>query len=81
MLGGTIVNITGPCFTPEVQVRCVFDVGNVVYGVFINKNRVVCVQPRILIEGWIDLEIAVGNDNFKYKGKYYVGELNKIWVL
>ncbi|XP_049825785.1 protein mesh isoform X3 [Aethina tumida] len=72
MLGGTIVNITGPCFTPEVQVRCVFDVGNVVYGVFINKNRVVCVQPRILIEGWIDLEIAVGNDNFKYKGKYYV---------
>lgn len=72
MLGGTVVNITGPCFNPEDKIICKFDVSDPVDGVVINKNRAVCVQPRLSAEGYVNLEIAVGSGRYKWKGKYFV---------
>lgn len=74
MLGGTIVNITGPCFKPDDRVRCKFDVEDEVVGYVVDTNRAICVQPTLYVEGWVNLQIAIGSNPFKWKGKYYVGE-------
>ncbi|XP_023014320.2 sushi domain containing 2 mesh isoform X1 [Leptinotarsa decemlineata] len=72
MLGGTIVNITGPCFGLDDQVKCKFDVADEINGVVIDKNRAICIQPRLYAEGWVNLQIAIGAGVYKWKGKYYV---------
>uniref|UniRef100_W8B1G6 Extracellular domains-containing protein CG31004 n=1 Tax=Ceratitis capitata TaxID=7213 RepID=W8B1G6_CERCA len=71
MLGGTVVNITGPCFDPKKRVTCHFDTEDVL-GTFVNKNRVICVQPFLKAEGWVRFEISVGNQRFKWRGRYFV---------
>lgn len=75
MLGGTMVNITGPCFEPHDKVICKFDTEDEVYGTVVNRNRAICIQPRLLVEGYIRLEIAIGPGKYKWKGKYFVGKL------
>ncbi|XP_008192790.2 protein mesh isoform X1 [Tribolium castaneum] len=72
MLGGTIVNITGPCFKPTDQIICKFDTADEVYGVVVSSNRAICIQPPLLVEGYVKLEIAIGPGTYKWKGKYYV---------
>ncbi|XP_045479258.1 protein mesh isoform X3 [Harmonia axyridis] len=72
MLGGTIVNITGPCFEPKEKITCIFDIAPPVVGVVVNKNRAICIQPPLMAEGWVRFEIAVGNERFKWKGRYFV---------
>ncbi|XP_073816077.1 sushi domain containing 2 mesh isoform X4 [Musca autumnalis] len=71
MLGGTVVNITGPCFDPNVRVMCHFDTEDVL-GQYVDRNRVICVQPYLKAEGYIRFEISVGNERFKWRGKYFV---------
>uniref|UniRef100_T1PEZ0 AMOP domain protein n=1 Tax=Musca domestica TaxID=7370 RepID=T1PEZ0_MUSDO len=71
MLGGTVVNITGPCFDPNIRVMCHFDTEDVL-GQYVDKNRVICVQPYLKAEGYIRFEISVGNERFKWRGKYFV---------
>lgn len=73
MLGGTVVNITGPCFDKTQKITCTFDTEQV-EGIYVDKNRAICVQPQLFVEGYIRLEIALGNDKFKWKGKYFVGK-------
>lgn len=75
MLGGTVVNITGPCFLPNMRVKCRFDTEEVI-GIIINKNRAVCVQPFLMAEGYVRFEISVGDGAYNWKGKYFVGELH-----
>ncbi|CAH1121477.1 unnamed protein product [Ceutorhynchus assimilis] len=72
MLGGTVVNITGPCFNPTDQILCKFDVANVVYGTVVSRNRAICVQPLLMVEGYVRFEIAIGPGTYKWKGRYYV---------
>ncbi|XP_065372052.1 protein mesh isoform X3 [Calliphora vicina] len=71
MLGGTVVNITGPCFDSNIRVMCHFDTEDVL-GKYVDKNRVICVQPFLKAEGYIRFEISVGNERFKWRGKYFV---------
>lgn len=71
MLGGTIVNITGPCFNPQERVLCRFDT-DVVVGIVVDRNRAICVQPQLLAQGYIRFEIAIGTDKYKWKGRYFV---------
>ena len=73
MLGGTIVNITGPCFDENEKIVCRFDTEDVV-GVYVDRNRAICVQPFVMAEGYIRFEVAVGDNKFNWKGKYFVGE-------
>ncbi|XP_050303220.1 protein mesh isoform X2 [Anthonomus grandis grandis] len=72
MLGGTVVNITGPCFNPTDQVICKFDVADVVYGTVVSRNRAICIQPPLMVEGYVRFEIAIGPGVYKWKGRYYV---------
>lgn len=71
MLGGTIVNITGPCFNTQERVMCRFDTEDVV-GIVIDTNRAICVQPRLMAQGYIRFEISIGTEKFKWKGRYFV---------
>ncbi|KAF4523118.1 hypothetical protein B566_EDAN003133 [Ephemera danica] len=71
MLGGTIVNITGPCFEPHEKIICRFDTEDVI-GTYVNSNRAICVQPFVMAEGYVRFEIAVGDGKFNWKGKYFV---------
>lgn len=77
MLGGTIVNITGPCFESTDRVSCRFDTEEVM-GIFVDRNRVVCVQPFMLAQGYVRFEISVGTEKYKWKGRYFVGEC-ELW--
>ncbi|KAF2892757.1 hypothetical protein ILUMI_13415 [Ignelater luminosus] len=71
MLGGTIVNVTGPCFEPSDRVLCRFD-REEVYGTVVNRNRAICVQPRLYTEGYVRFEIAIDPGKYKWKGRYFV---------
>lgn len=74
MLGGTVVNITGPCFEPNDKVRCRFDTEEV-YGTVIDKNRAICIQPYLLVEGYVTFAIAIGSGKYNWRGKYFVGNI------
>lgn len=75
MLGGTIVNITGPCFFKNTdRVNCRFDTEDVV-GKVIDTNRAVCVQPPLMAEGYVRFEVAINTETYKWKGKFFVGKL------
>ena len=39
-----------------------------------NSNRALCVQPQLFVEGYIRFEVAIGNGNYKWKGKFFIGE-------
>ncbi|XP_035785156.1 protein mesh-like isoform X2 [Anopheles albimanus] len=71
MLGGTVVNITGPCFTREDRVACRFDTEEVV-GTVVDTNRAICIQPFLKAQGYIRFEISIGTDRFKWRGRYFV---------
>ncbi|VVC32247.1 Hypothetical protein CINCED_3A022608 [Cinara cedri] len=71
MLGGTIVNITGPCFEPGDKVRCKFDTEEVV-GIVVSRNRAVCIQPFLMAEGYVILDVAIGEEKYNWKAKYFV---------
>lgn len=73
MLGGTIVNITGPCFRPEDRISCRFDTEAVV-GAVIDVNRAICVQPRFYHNGYARFEVAINNEPYKWKGLFFVGK-------
>ncbi|XP_043267709.1 protein mesh isoform X2 [Venturia canescens] len=71
MLGGTVVNITGPCFESNDKVKCRFDTEDV-YGTVIDRNRAICVQPRLMVEGYVDFSVAIGSGRYSWRGKYFV---------
>lgn len=71
MLGGTVVNITGPCFEENMRVRCRFDTEDVI-GTIVDKNRAICVQPFLMAEGYVRFEVSVGDNAYNWKGKYFV---------
>ncbi|XP_049791789.1 protein mesh isoform X2 [Schistocerca nitens] len=71
MLGGTIVNITGPCFKPTDKVTCRFDYREV-RGTVVDTNRAVCVQPFVMGEGYIPFEITVNEGRYDWKGKFFL---------
>merc|ERR1740128_1291654 len=71
MMGGMLVNVTGPCFTPGQKIICRFDTQDVV-GTYINQNRAACIMPRVYATGYVDLAMSIGGENFNWKGRFYV---------
>ncbi|XP_076249642.1 sushi domain containing 2 mesh [Calliopsis andreniformis] len=72
MLGGTIVNITGPCFNETEKIRCRFET-EVVEGTVIDRNRAVCVQPFVKAQGYIRLGVSIGESKvYNWRGKYFI---------
>ncbi len=68
-----MVNVTGPCFSPDRRIICRFDTQDVV-GKYIDQNRAVCIMPRVYATGYVDLTISIDGGNFNWKGRFYVGK-------
>ena len=73
MLGGTLVNITGPCFEPNDKVQCLFW-NRAVEATVIDRNRAVCIQPRIEAEGFQVLSVKINNQLYDWKGNFFFGK-------
>ncbi|XP_045610171.1 protein mesh [Procambarus clarkii] len=71
MLGGTLVNMTGPCFKTGYRLSCQFDT-TTVEGHVINDNLATCIMPQLLVSGYIDLSISINGGPFYWRGKFFV---------
>ncbi|XP_076298294.1 sushi domain containing 2 mesh isoform X2 [Lasioglossum baleicum] len=72
MLGGTIVNITGPCFNESEKIRCIFE-SEMVIGTVIDRNRAICIQPFVKAQGYVRFAISIGESKvYNWKGKYFI---------
>ena len=80
MLGGSMVNLTGPCFQPSMRVTCRFNTKDS-DGVVLNENRASCIMPWTEAEGWVDFEVALDGGPFYWKGRIYVGKFIKKYCL
>lgn len=58
------------CINDYVLYR--FDTEEVV-GTVVNRNRAVCIQPFLMAEGYVIFDVAIGDEKFNWKGKYFVG--------
>lgn len=52
--------------------QCRFDTEEVV-GTVVNRNRAVCIQPFLMAEGYVIFDVAIGDEKYNWKGKYFVG--------
>ncbi|CAG0924040.1 unnamed protein product [Notodromas monacha] len=72
MLGGTVVNVTGPCFTPKQRVTCRFEDWEV-EGIVRDANRATCITPPgMKTSGYIDFLISQDGGPFYWKGKFFI---------
>ncbi|XP_067139679.1 protein mesh-like [Centruroides vittatus] len=76
MLGGTMVNITGPCFgkvkkEENVRIACKFDTFEV-KGVYKNINHATCFQPPVLFHGYVTISVSVNKGPYLFYGRYYI---------
>lgn len=76
MLGGTMVNITGPCFGSErdqsdIRIICKFDIFDV-KGIYKDINHATCLQPPVLYHGYVDLSVSINEGPYHFVGKYYI---------
>ena len=73
MLGGNLVNISGPCFGPNTLVKCRF-YDREVAGVVRDSNTAFCVQPRLFATGYVDIAVSLDGGPYYWKGQFYVGQ-------
>lgn len=70
MLGGNMVNVTGPCIQPDMIITCNFDNWKVP-AIYRSPNHASCISPPVQYHGYIDLSLTV-NDKTIFLGRYYV---------
>ncbi|XP_071512852.1 protein mesh [Panulirus ornatus] len=71
MMGGTLVNLTGPCFKTSYRLTCQFDRSNV-EGVVLDDNRAACIMPSLYVSGYVDFSISINGGPYYWKGKFFV---------
>lgn len=70
MLGGTLVDVTGPCLDPGSIIFCRFD-NFKAEAVFRDTNRATCISPPFMYHGYVDLTISV-DDRIEFVGRFYI---------
>ncbi|KAJ6218930.1 hypothetical protein RDWZM_004742 [Blomia tropicalis] len=82
-LGKELLEVTGPCFTPEARITCRFETIQV-KGHYKTNNVAYCVTPQVLYEGYIDLTVTVDDKTFFYTRLYIQSPESKrefeVWV-
>lgn len=71
-LGGTAINLAGPCFTPEDIITCTLEGGIRMAGMYVSEDAALCVSPYLETRGWKELTVTVmtGEDqNARYTGE------------
>ena len=57
-LGGTVVQVSGPCFFESDNITCVFD-GQEIEGVFVNTMVALCLSPPLMTTGGLPFQLVV----------------------
>ena len=57
-LGGTVVQVSGPCFFESDNITCVFD-GQEIEGVFVNTMVALCLSPPLRTTGGLPFQLVV----------------------
>lgn len=70
MLGGTVVNFTGPCLHPKAVIICTFENFHT-KGIYRDRNHASCVTPPVMYHGYVDLTIRVDDRTYFY-GRFYI---------
>lgn len=70
MLGGTMVNVSGPCLHEDAVIECIFE-NRPVKGVYRDKNHASCISPAVMYHGYVDLTIRV-DDKIDFYGRFYI---------
>lgn len=70
MLGGTLVDVTGPCLQPDSIIFCRFD-NFKSEAVYRDHNHATCISPAFMYHGYVDLTISV-DGGIEFVGRYYV---------
>ena len=74
MLGGDLVNVTGPCFLPTSQIRCKFGQYETL-GVYLNPVQAKCITPLMFEAGWREFGVSVdGGRTYTFRGEFFVGK-------
>ncbi|CAF4753313.1 unnamed protein product, partial [Rotaria sp. Silwood2] len=70
-LGGTSINIQGPCFSMNNFVKCQFGSYGTVDGLILNPFLARCIAPMSEFVGVVDLSISLDNGTFyRFLGQY-----------
>ena len=71
-IGGTTVNLQGPCFNPNTtQILCRFGEFGNVSGIIVNEFRGICVSPLAAYPKTIDLDVSFdGGQTFMSSGSF-----------
>ena len=80
MLGGTLVNVTGPCFETSYRISCQFDT-RIVEGYVRDSNTATCIMPRLFVSGYVDFAISVNGGPYYWSGRFFVGKFTKVDIL
>lgn len=70
MLGGTLVDVTGPCLDRSSIIFCRFD-NFKAEAVYRDTNRATCISPPFMYNGYVDLTISV-DDRIEFVGRFYI---------
>lgn len=70
MLGGTLVDVTGPCLDPNSIIFCRFD-NFKAEAVWRDTNRATCISPPFMYHGYVDLTISV-DERIEFVGRFYI---------
>ncbi|KAF7495260.1 Protein mesh [Sarcoptes scabiei] len=70
MLGGTLVNISGPCLNEDSIIECTFE-NWPVKGVYRDKNHASCISPPVMYHGYVDLTVRV-DGKIDFYGRFYI---------
>lgn len=76
MLGGTLVNISGPCLNEDSIIECTFE-NWPVKGVYRDKNHASCISPPVMYHGYVDLTVRV-DGKIDFYGRFYIRKNFKI---
>lgn len=74
MLGGTLINVTGPCFDPNEKIECQFQdmSGHRLPAIYRDANHATCLMPPVFFHGYVDLTVSQGSRDAMFYGRFYV---------
>lgn len=71
MLGGVLVNVTGPCFDPNQRIKARFK-DQEISCEYRDRNHATCITPPVFYIGYIDVILTIGDGAFQFKTLFYL---------
>ncbi|OQR73326.1 extracellular domains-containing protein [Tropilaelaps mercedesae] len=74
MLGGTMINVTGPCFPERAKIECQFQdmSGGRFPAIYRDRHHASCYMPPVFYHGYVDLTVTVDGGDALFYGRFYI---------